>query len=392
VLDPILNAMLLAGAFVGHFALLIASHNWWYGRPLPKHSGKLIHGVHALLILVGPPALWYAGGWDVSVWFVGPGQPWWSWLVAGYLVLCWVIGFVFVPLNILGRLRRRDPAALVGTRSHVLDVTKELGYPPHSRAKRSLLAHFPGNEIFDVEFVERVLRLPRWPAALDGLTLLHLSDLHFHGTPDREFYRVVMQRCAELEPDIVVLTGDIVDSVFHHGWILPALGWLRWRCAGLAILGNHDIWYEPDGVRAKLKELGFDVIGNSWRKLEVRGQPLVVIGNEGPWFEPEPDLSSCPEGLFRLCLSHTPDNIAWAKRHVIDLMLAGHVHGGQVRFPVIGSLLVPSCYGRYYDCGLFDEPPTLLCVSRGLGGEHPLRLNCRPEVTLYTLKSTEAGS
>ena len=111
-----------------------------------------------------------------------------------------------------------------------------------------------------------------------------------------------------------------------------------------------------------------------------------MIGHEGPWFKPEPDLSGCPERVFRLCLSHTPDNIRWAKQNSIDLMLAGHNHGGQVRFPVIGSLLVPSRYGRRYDCGIFHEPPTLLHVSRGLGGEHPLRYNCRPEVVKIVLR------
>jgi hypothetical protein len=98
-------------------------------------------------------------------------------------------------------------------------------------------------------------------------------------------------------------------------------------------------------------------------------------------------LSDCPAGPFRLCLSHTPDNIAWARRAGIDLMLSGHVHGGQIRFPVIGSMLVPSRYGRRYDCGVFAEGPTLLHVSRGLSGEHPLRYGCRPEVTRITLRS-----
>jgi predicted MPP superfamily phosphohydrolase len=112
----------------------------------------------------------------------------------------------------------------------------------------------------------------------------------------------------------------------------------------------------------------------------------VVIGHEGPWLRPAPDLSDCPEGPFRLCLSHTPDNLRWARRAGIDLMLSGHVHGGQIRFPVFGSVLVPSLYGRRYDCGTFDAAPTLLHVSRGLSGEHPLRYGCRPEVTLFTLR------
>jgi predicted MPP superfamily phosphohydrolase len=101
--------------------------------------------------------------------------------------------------------------------------------------------------------------------------------------------------------------------------------------------------------------------------------------------EPE-GLKGCPEDGFRLCLSHTPDHLPWARRHGIDLMLAGHVHGGQIRLPVIGSVFVPSRYGRRYDCGTFHEPPTLLHVSRGLGGEEPLRFNCRPEVTKLILR------
>ena len=128
------------------------------------------------------------------------------------------------------------------------------------------------------------------------------------------------------------------------------------------------------------------VLGNTWEQIEVRGAPMIVIGHEGPWFSPEPDLSTCPDGIFRLCLSHTPDNILWARRHRVDLMLSGHNHGGQIRLPLLGSVFVPSRYGRRYDCGTFDEPPTVLHVSRGLGEEHPLRYNCRPEVTRIVLR------
>ncbi len=127
--------------------------------------------------------------------------------------------------------------------------------------------------------------------------------------------------------------------------------------------------------------------GNGWEQLTVRGEPLVVVGHEGPWFRPEPDLSAAPPDAFRLCLSHTPDNLPWARRHGIDLMLSGHNHGGQIRLPMFGSVFVPSRYGRRYDCGTFHEPPTLLHVSRGLGGEQPLRFNCRPEVTRIILRA-----
>jgi len=184
----------------------------------------------------------------------------------------------------------------------------------------------------------------------------------------------------------VAVTGDVLDSPEHHRWIVPVLRRLRWRIAAFAVLGNHDRWYDGHLVRRRLRRCDILPLGNTWRRLEVRGEPLLVIGNEGPWFGPPPDLSDCPPGVFRLCLSHTPDNMPWARRNAIDLMLAGHVHGGQVRLPLIGSVLVPSRYGRRYDCGTFDEPPTVLHVSRGLSGREPIRYNCRPEVCKLVLQ------
>jgi uncharacterized protein len=118
----------------------------------------------------------------------------------------------------------------------------------------------------------------------------------------------------------------------------------------------------------------------------VRGEPLLVIGNEVPWGRPAPDLSACPAAGFRLGLSHSPDTLPWAKANHIDLMLAGHNHGGQVRLPGLGPVLVPSKFSRRYDCGTFFEAPTLMYVSRGLGGTYPLRWNCRPEVTRVVVR------
>lgn len=235
--------------------------------------------------------------------------------------------------------------------------------------------------------------LPRLPEAWDGLTILHLTDLHFCGTPDRSFHERVIERCRDWgTPDLVAVTGDIVDSDWHYRWIIPVLGRLRWRHAAYAILGNHDGYRDPPQVRRRLQRLGMRVLGNTLEQTELRGEPLVVLGHEGPWFRPAPDLSGCPEGVFRFCLSHTPDNIAWARRHNIDLMLAGHNHGGQIRFPLVGSVLVPSRHSRRYDCGTFHVGPTVLHVSRGLAGQHPLRYCCRPEVGWFVLRSGKAPS
>ena len=376
--------LLLTGACLGHLVLMIVSHNWWYGLPLPRHSGKLVHLVHALLILAFPPALVAAFGWDLAGLPLPSSEFAWPQLITLYVALCATLGLVALPLNTILRHMRRDPT--LEKQSRVLDVAKHLGYIPAGTGKHRVLTRLPGNEVFQVELVERTLALPRLPAAWDGLTILHLSDIHLKGTPDRDYFRFVMDRCADWQPDLVAVTGDIADSMHHLRWIVPVLGRLRWRIAAFAILGNHDFWYDPPFIRRRLRRLGMDVLANTWRQIDVRGEPLVVIGHEGPWLKPRPDLSDCPREPFRLCLSHTPDNIRWARREGVDLMLSGHVHGGQVRFPLFGSLLVPSCYGRQYDCGVFEESPTVLHVSRGLSGDIPLRYLCRPEVTKLTLR------
>jgi predicted MPP superfamily phosphohydrolase len=378
---------LFLGACLGHVALMITCHNWWYGLALPRKAGDVIHLTHGLLTVAFPVALVWAYGWKLDGLFELTSAGWGQRLLAGYVALCVLVGFVDVPSNTLARHLRREPVAEKS--SQVLDVAKVLGRPPEGENWQRLMTRLPYNEVFQVEVVERTLLLPRLPAAWDGLTVLHLSDLHLNGTPDRDFFRVVMDRCADWQPDLVAVTGDIADSVHHQRWIVPVLGRLRWRIAAFAILGNHDHWFDTPFIRRRLRRIGMQVLANNWQQLEVRGEPLVVIGHEGPWLKPAPDLSACPVGPFRLCLSHTPDNIRWAQKAGVDLMLSGHVHGGQIRVPLFGSLLVPSRYGRRYDCGTFDEKPTILQVSRGLSGDHPLRYLCRPEITRLTLRKEQ---
>lgn len=384
-LSPWLLVLLWAGASLGHLAIMIVCHNWSYGLALPRFTGSIIHLGYGLLIVAFPVALIWVFGWGVEV------EPYafFPELMAYYSLLCIAVGFIALPVNTVVRLRRRDPS--LEKTGRVVDVAKHLGRRPLGDNRKRLLASLPGNEVFQVELVERTLLLRRLPRAWDGLTILHLSDLHFMGTPERDYFQFIMDRCASWQPDLVALTGDIADSSRHMRWIVPVLGRLRWNIAAIAILGNHDYWQDITYIRRRLRRLGMLVPHNTWHTIEVRGQPMVVIGHEGPWLKPAPDLSDCPLEPFRLCLSHTPDNIRWARRAGIDLMLSGHVHGGQVRFPLFGSVLVPSRYGRRYDCGVFDEAPTLLHVSRGLSGDYPLRYLCRPEVTLLTLRCSVAG-
>ena len=259
-----LSLVLFAGACVGHAALMVACHNWLYGLNLPHWCGKFIHLVFGLATASGPIVWLCWFGPDVLAWLAAGGDSKaWVWALEAYLGLCWLAGFVVLPWETARRLLRRPSPVELAVQSTVVDVAEKLGYVPLGRGKVSLVAQLPGNEICSVEMVERTLQLPRLPPALDGLTILHLSDLHLRGTPDRHYFRVVMQQCATWNPDLVCLTGDIVDSFHHQGWIVPALSWLRLRVGAFAILGNHDYWYDPPFIRRRLSRLGITYLGNS---------------------------------------------------------------------------------------------------------------------------------
>jgi hypothetical protein len=378
--------LLYMGACLGHAYLWTVGLNLLYGNALPRWVHRFTRKIDVLCILGGPALFWFAldlGRTNVLEW-VNSGI---RLGLAPYTVVCWIFGLVIAPITQTRYWMRRTAQQPVETRSRVIDVARELGYSPIGLGKHAATCRLPFNQVFQVELNQKTLVLPQLPAAWDGLTILHLTDLHLCGTPDRRFHQFVIDECLkDGVPDIVAVTGDIVDSSWHHRWIMPVLDRLRWNLVGYAILGNHDAWRDEKLIRRRLRRIGLRVLGNGWDMLDVRCQPLVVIGHEGPWFKPPPDVSACPKDAFRLCLSHTPDNIRWARRHGIDLVLAGHVHGGQIRFPLIGSTFVPSRYSRYYDCGVFFEPPTVMHVSRGLAGQHPIRILCRPEVTRIVLR------
>lgn len=370
-------------AILGHWTLWVhlinVTHSTRFRGPASKAVLLVLHLVNA-----GGP-LWF-------LYQFGPGLlagETWATIPApllGYGLVAAVLGATVFPREVWRHWTRRPPTCEIAVRRRVVDVAKELGFRPVGRSRRGYLAHLPWNQFLQVELVEREMILSRLPPEWDGLTLLHLSDLHLIGTPDRPFYDWVLQRCGQTRVDFLLITGDVIDSPHHYDWIKGLLGKLKWRYGAFAVLGNHDGMFDAPLVRRELTELGIAVVGNGWQTHDLRGRELVVIGNEVPWFRPAPDLQACPAGDFRLGLAHTPDVFPWACHQAIDLLVAGHTHGGQIRVPGFGAILVPSRYSKRYDQGLFWRPPTLMHVSRGLAGTKPLRWFCRPEVTWLTLR------
>jgi uncharacterized protein len=372
-------------AWVGHGYLLMLSLNLAYSQRYHRKLLKVMRHFWGVLLFAGPPVFCGLGDSDLlglsrQAIEAGSGV-----VPAVYVWLCWPVGIVFLVVT-LARCLHRSPAIVLDERTETIDIAKELGHRPVGDGKYKRIAAIGFNDLFRVEFTTFTLAVPGLPPAWDGLTILHLSDLHFYGTPGREYYDAVIRRGVSAgPPDLLVLSGDIVDGPQYLDWIEPILSPLKWKVAALAILGNHDWWQDFEGVRKHLAALGMHVLSNRWETIDVRGERLVAIGHEGPWFRPPPDLTSCPDG-FRLLVSHTPDNIRWGRRNDCRLMLSGHNHGGQIRLPIIGSMFVPSVYSRRYDMGTFHEPPTVLHVNRGLAGKEAIRFRCHPQVSRIVLR------
>lgn len=384
---------LTLAAVIGHACVLMATVNFLYGERIAKWILKPVRLVIGGLV-VGNPMLLVVAGWPEPQAVVaraseGEFGP----VVQGVVGVFLFFGLIVFPAITLVRLLRPKPRAVLDETTRTVDLWPVHGGNLVGDGGWRWATYLPFNQVFRLDFTELTLAVPGLPKSWDGLTVHVVSDLHFVGTPSRLYYdELVRGLNAWPTPDVLILAGDYVDSDRHHRWILPVLGRLKWAEAGLALLGNHDYHYRPDRVRRRLARLGCHVLGNTWKELTIRGERCVVVGHEGPWFRPPPDLTAAPAGLFRLGVSHSPDNFYWARRNRVGLLFCGHVHGGQVRVPVVGSIFVPSIYGRRFDCGVFEGGGTVMAVNRGAAGKEPIRFRCNAQVFRVTLRVPREAS
>lgn len=377
-----MGLLLLAAALIGHADLMAGAVNRLHGYAMPRW---ILRGItRAMLVWT------LAAPLGILAWFllarVDPFHPaaWWraSPPIACYLCLCWTALAVDLCVSLGRVLLARKPASLrreTKTRLRRLVPADASSHP---------WAAWPLNEILDLEIVERELTMPRLPATLDGLSIWHLSDLHFSGRIAKSFVEEVIARCNAMPADLALVTGDIIEKADRVDWIPDTLGKLAARCGKFFVLGNHDQNADPARIRNAMVQSGWTDLGGRWLEVPVGDGSVVLAGNELPWFAPAPDLSRA--GAFRIALAHSPDQLAWARANGVDLLLAGHVHGGQFRLPIVGPILSPSRHGVKYAMGVFDAPRTVLHVSAGLGGKIPFRLRCPPEAARLILRSQDA--
>ncbi|MCI0332907.1 MAG: metallophosphoesterase [Planctomycetes bacterium] len=211
------------------------------------------------------------------------------------------------------------------------------------------------------------------------------------GRITKAYYEYVVGAVNGCEPDIVAITGDIVDREKCFDWIPDTLGRLRAAGGVFYVLGNHDRRINHERLMAALDDAGLIHLGGRVRLETIGNLRIALAGNELPWFGPAADMAQCPlhdsAGLpLRVALAHSPDQIGWARANNIDLLLAGHVHGGQICLPILGALTAPSMHGVRYAAGTFSVESTVMHVSRGTSNLTPLRWNCPPEIAVLDLR------
>lgn len=246
-----------------------------------------------------------------------------------------------------------------------------------------------------VELSNVTVNLPRLPAEFDGLTIAHLSDIHYGQFIPGDY----VQRCVEiansLQPDLIALTGDFTAGAKAHsepcGEILSGL---KARIGKFAVLGNHDHYNSAGRVTRALRQAGITVLIDEKECLEKKGEKLWLFGVDD-LAHGNTDLvqlyRDCPANETRITLAHNPDFIdeyAHKQQHT-DFMLSGHTHGGQIRFPLLGAPHM-KLFGHEYVMGLQRREAMQIYTTRGVGTVGPpVRFLCPPEIVLYTLRRGE---
>ncbi len=299
------------------------------------------------------------------------------WLISG-------VGLIMLSTTLLKKILRSKPPGFSIDHREVIHTEQILGQKPCGEGPYQNLLRIPGNQAYSPEFNEKTFSFDRLPADFSGTKILHLSDVHFLGTIDRPYYELVFKKAQQWSPDLIIFTGDLLDRPDKIDWIDTTFGIMHAPLGCYYILGNHDWHLDCDPIRERMANLGWQLCGENPELITKGSGQIAIAGDERPWMGNAPQFDQVEERTFRMLLSHTPDNIKWARQHQVDFMLSGHNHGGQIKLPLLGPVYSPSRFGVHYADGVFHEPPTTLHVSRGVSGKHPLRIGARPEISLLT--------
>jgi len=243
-----------------------------------------------------------------------------------------------------------------------------------------------------IEITQVRLTLPRLDPAFNGYRIAQISDIHIDTWLGGERLENIVHLINQQQPDLVTITGDFVThSLRYNADMITALRQLTPPDGTAAVLGNHDYWTDAPAIRQVIQRSSLVDVNNNVHVIQ-RGDARLHIGGVDDVMEGKSKLSQVlnrlPEQGAAILLAHEPD---YADRSSvsgrIDLQISGHSHGGQVNLPIIGRPVLPSL-GRKYPAGLYRVGEMYQYTNRGIGMVFPaVRLNCRPEITIFTLQS-----
>lgn len=244
----------------------------------------------------------------------------------------------------------------------------------------------------EVKYID--IRIVNLPQTFDRFRIVHFSDLHLGVYSKSEALTELVQQIQHVSPDLICFTGDLLDhSVDYISEAVDLCSQLRAPFGQYAVLGNHDAFGTRKAVTKGLAQSGFHVLHNEHVVLKIDAEVLYLAGIDDPWVgkaDIHQALRRIPDKACTILLAHEPDFADDYSHLPIDLQLSGHSHGGQVRLPFVGALYTPP-HGSKYSSGLYQLPDSRLQVytTRGIGVTRmPIRFNCRPELTVITLKSS----
>ena len=237
------------------------------------------------------------------------------------------------------------------------------------------------------------------PQSFEGFRIAQVSDLH-NAELGKDNNKLI-EKLNECEPDIIVLTGDLIDS--NHTNLEVALSFAQ-QAVKIApcyfVTGNHEAWVgsQYEELKTSLENAGVTVLQDEAIELNYGDECIQLIGLNDPDFSERDSFLS--ESIletklsqvnisngFTILLSHRPEHFNVYQNKNIDLVLSGHAHGGQFRLPFLGGVIAPN-QGLFpkYDAGIYTENGTTMIVSRGIGNSIiPVRINNRPEIIIIEL-------
>lgn len=244
-------------------------------------------------------------------------------------------------------------------------------------------------------FVKEYMVSSNIPDSFDGLKIVHISDIHYNRTFKEKDLKKLVDRVNLINPDIIVLTGDLLDKKIEpsdsKGLLTKYLKQMNAKLGKYAISGNHDLKY--DYYVDILKDSDFKDIDNTYELIYYKDyDPIIIAGlsscfddkNIDDKLEEYKKYIAKNDVKYRILLLHEPDTIDNLSER-FDLILAGHSHNGQVRLPLIGATILPDGAKRYYE-EHYTINNTELFISSGLGTSNlPLRFMNHPSINFYRI-------